>query len=932
MRSIRVSGERSQGHGEGEESRRYYRIFVLHHTHWDREWWATLQDFRIRLVELMDALLETLDTDASFRSFLLDSQTIVLRDYLEIRPQQREKLAAYIREGRIQCGPWYILPDEFLLSGEAHIRNLWLGRRVAQDLACPILDVGYIPDTFGHIAQMPQILRGFGIDNAFLWRGRGGDAGEVKQEFLWQAPDGSEVLAHWFPDGYYQMPFLHFGNPDRPEEDKLGRIFRSIEKWGPRATTDVLLMPYGGDHQSIDRDLPAKIAQANRAIADLGEIRWATSQEYVAAIRERNPRLETVRGELRAFGRDYPYMLPGVLSARLYLKQLNFRGQTWLERYAEPLSALAWLRGRRYDADLLWKAWELLVQNHPHDSVCGCSIDQVHREMIPRFDQSRQIAQILAEKGAQHINARLDTRDLAEGDEALVVHNTLPRSRSGWASVWLERSAVSPYTHRLLDSEGNEVPFTAREVEGVRPLTDRYFYTEIGFLADDVPGLGHRRYWLTRREMPLDAKQVQFSAVQPVARLKGSETVTDLWVGQNRLENRWLRVDVDTQHGTLTITDKSSGQVYTGLNDFDDGGDAGDSYNFSAPLNDLLLRSSDGARVHVSVAEAGYGRAALRIDLDWALPEALAPDRTSRSSHYVDTRISTVVTLQADARRVDVTTEWENRSRDHRLRALFPLGAAVEHSSAQGQFAVTRRPVTVPFSGNGWAEPFVPTVPQQGWISVAAGSQGLTIANRGLPEAEVLADGQGTVALTILRAFGWVSREDLLSREGGAGPTTPAPDAQCLGHNRVNYAIVPHYGDWLGARSYRQAEDYLVPLYGSHTGRHAGDLPAVSGLVQLEGRHTLALSACKKAEESDALLLRLWNVASEPTQARVRTTRRVAAARLVDLREVPIADGSLPVDLDGSFILEAPASTIVTVALTLAGAGRSEADDGGGPE
>lgn len=897
---------------------RSYRIFLLHHTHWDREWWATFQVSRMRLVELIDELLDTLSSDPTFRSFLLDGQMIVLRDYLEVRPENQEALVSFLRAGRIQCGPWYVLADEFLVSGEAHIRNLLLGRRVARELDCPLLDVGYMPDTFGHLAQMPQILRGFGIDNAFVWRGRGGVPRAVKQEFLWEAPDGSSVLTHWFPFGYYWMPFLHFGNPDRPYEDKLGRIYRSIEELGPRATTDALLLPYGGDHRPIDRDLPAKIVEANEAIGTLGTICWSTAGEYLAAVRERKPALETVHGELRASGPTHPHMLFGVLSARIALKEMNVRCQTWLERYAETLSALDWLRGGRYDAGLLWKAWDLLIQNHPHDSICGCSIDPVHREMVTRFEGARQIAQAVAERSAQHLNSRIDTAFLEEGDRALVVHNPLPWKRPGWATVWIPRdtdeTAPSPRTHRLQDPAGCEVPFQVRDVEGLRPAMEGWRHTEVGFVADAVPGLGYRAYRLTRREIPLDPRQLSFTVMQPAAMLKGSERVTDLAIGNNTLENRWLRVEVDARDGTLTVTDRSSGRMYRGLNCFEDGGDAGDAYTYSAPLNDVVLRSNESARAHVSVAEAGYARATLRIDLEWELPAELSSDRLSRSSSYVETRLSTFVTLVSDSRWVDVTTEWENRSKDHRLRALFPLGVSVTVSHAQEPFEIARRPAAMTEPGTGRLETNVPTQPQAGWVSIDEGGRGLMVANRGLPEFEILDDGRGTIAVTLLRAFGSVSREDMLARTGGAGPATPAPDAQHLGRNRVRYAIIPHTGGWLASRSYRVAEEYLAPLFGSSTGGHTGVLPPVGGCVELDGEHTLLLSACKKAELDDALILRFWNVAEEQTEARVRLAPRPRETRYVDLKEEPLTDDVIPMDERGRFTLRAGPAQIVTVA------------------
>jgi mannosylglycerate hydrolase len=791
------------------------------------------------------------------------------------------------------------------------VRNLWLGRRTSRDLDVPLQRIGYLPDTFGHISQMPQILRGFGIANAFLWRGRGGDAETVKQEFRWRSPDGSEVLAHWFPNGYYQMPFLHFGNPDRPYEDKLGRIYTTIAELGSRATTDVLLLPYGGDHRLIDPNLRSKIEEANLHIAEAGTIVWATAEEYLDAIRAADPALEIESGELRATGPNRPYLLPGVLSTRLYLKRQNALGQQWLAGLAEPLSACAWLEGGAYDAELLWKAWELLVQNQPHDSICGCSIDQVHREMLPRFDQSRQIAEGLTQRAAGHIAASIDTSSLRPRDVALVAHNSLPAVRTEWASVWLPSElAVSPMTHVLLDACGSEVPYQTRAVEGVVPSTDRYFWTEVGFVAEDVPGAGHRTYRLTERDVPLDGKQVFFTAGRPVARGKGSEPVTDVRLGQYALENEFLRVEVDSVTGGLTVTDKRSGQVYPGLNVFEDGGDAGDSYNYSEPLSDFVRRSAREARVHVSVEEAGFARASLRVDLDWPLPASLTDDRLSRTSVDVPTRISSLITVTSRVPRVDVEVQWDNHTRDHRLRSLFPLGAPVGVSFSQADFSVEQRPVDVEDPGNGWDEPYVFQQPNSGWVSLNSGARGLTVANRGLPEYEVGPDG--TILVTILRAVGWVSREDLLSRAGGAGPTTPAPEAQCPGQNRASYSIIPHAGDWLTSSAYREALSYATPLYGSHTDPHAGSRPMDAGNLTLEGDHTLVVSALKKAEDSDALLLRAWNAAGDATEARLRTARMPRAARRANLAE-EMEEALLPLDDQGRIVITAGPAEIVTV-------------------
>ncbi|CAH1192531.1 Mannosylglycerate hydrolase [Paenibacillus allorhizoplanae] len=897
---------------------RKYRVFVYHHTHWDREWWATMQDFRIRLVELIDELLDTLENDSEFRCFLLDGQTIVLKDYLEIRPENQERLLRFIHENRIQCGPWYILPDEFLVSGEAHIRNLMLGNRLSEQLGFTNLDVGYIPDTFGHISQMPQILHGFGIDNAMVWRGVGGSSPDFKQEFLWEAPDGTQVFTYWFPDGYYMVDFLHFDNPVKTYEETYGRVRKSIERGAPRATTDCLLMPYGGDHRLIDTRLPRLISQVNEDLNEVAELHWGTTKSFIEAVREQNPTLEVINGELRHFGAELPHMLPGVLSARMYLKRHNFIGQLAMERYAEPFSALAWLNGRKYEAKLLWTAWELLVQNHPHDSICGCSIDEVHREMLPRFAQSKQIADILTEKSVQHINSRIDTSDLGEDALAIVIHNSLSWTRSDIASVWVDRKhAIHPKSHILEDSEGVEIPFQVKDVSGMKPMTDKHFYTEISFPAIDLPGFGYKTFYLRVRETACDPKQMYVNTLQPSAKIKGSEPKSDVQVGSNTIENTYLRVEVNQRNGTLRITNKQTGHIYEDLGAFESSGDAGDTYNYAAPLIDQVLSTKNNPlKVHVSAAETGYAKVTLQVDIDWSLPKKLSDNRLSREVVYVDYHMTNYVTLAAGSNRVDVRTVWNNQAEDHRLRVLFPLGEKFRVSQAEGHFDVVEREAAVLDAGNGWPETYVPQKPQQGFVSVKGSDKGMTIANKGLTEYEMLDDEQGSLAITLLRAVGWLSREDTLIRHGGAGPETPVPEAQSRGMNEAEYAIFVHRGDWMEAKIGTEVHEYLTPSYGSVTVKHDGDLAKIGGLLDLEGNHSLMLSACKKSEKNDALLLRFWNTAKEATTATIKMKKKAQQVRYVKLNEQPLDRENVPIQADGAFTVNAKAAEIITLEIS----------------
>src|SRR5947209_2756624 len=401
-------------------------IILVPHTHWDREWYQTFQQFRTRLVRTIDKLLDILDRDKQFSHFMLDGQTIVLDDYLEVQPEQEEHLKQYTRSGCILVGPWYVQPDEFLVSGESLIRNLQFGLQRATEFGNP-MRVGYLPDSFGHIAQMPQILRGVGIDSAVFWRGVGAEA--QKSEFYWEAPDGTRVLVTHLADplGYSnarQMPLTL--------DEFVARVELLTANILPKATTNMLLFMNGSDHLEAQEGLPEVIEAANKLLAHLNpehkniltryghspehnlrqllgqnpqeengvpaaiHVEMGTLPEYIEAVRQQHSTaheapLETLSGEMRSS--QFSHLLPSVLSTRMWIKQQNTATEHLLEHWVEPLTAWAAALGNPYPQGLVRMAWKYLLQNHAHDSICGCSIDQVHRENSLRFAQSQQIGE-----------------------------------------------------------------------------------------------------------------------------------------------------------------------------------------------------------------------------------------------------------------------------------------------------------------------------------------------------------------------------------------------------------------------------------------------------------------------------------------------------------------------------------------------------------
>lgn len=428
-------------------------IHVISHAHWDREWYRTFQQFRLRLVHLMDGLLDLLAKDDNYKHFMLDGQTIVLDDYLLMRPEAEATLKENIRRGRILIGPWHILPDMFLVSPEAHIRNLLAGEREALKFGQK-MRIGYLPDSFGHIGQMPQILRGFGIDNACVWRG----LDDQPAEFWWQAPDGSRVLMMYLRDSYSNGAGLDADNPAQFTE----QIKQTADSLAPHSVLSHLLVMYGTDHMEPPVGTSRAIQVANehlKAYCAIHSTLPAYLKEMQTEIAEQKLQLPVVTGELRSCKRSP--LLPGVLSTRMWIKQRNHICENLLEKWAEPWSVFASLMKLvNKPAPIVRQAWQLLMECHPHDSICGCSIDQVHEEMKTRFAQVEQIGEEITKQNidalASVINTEQEPSSLGPKLSAIIAFNPLSFPRTDVVSA----SMVLPpniFDFEIVDEAGNHV-------------------------------------------------------------------------------------------------------------------------------------------------------------------------------------------------------------------------------------------------------------------------------------------------------------------------------------------------------------------------------------------------------------------------------------------------------------------------------------------
>jgi alpha-mannosidase len=879
-------------------------VFVVSHTHWDREWYLTYHTFRVRLVDIVRRVLDALEEDPAFEHFLLDGQAVLLEDYLEVHPEDEDRIRRLVEKNALSLGPCYVLPDEFLVSAEAHVRNLVYGHQAGRRCG-GVQKVGYMPDSFGHIAQLPQILCGAGIDSFVYTRGNGDEIERTGHEFFWVAPDGSEVLAINQCAGYCNAAGLGYEEIWHAHTQREVRLERAreqvaelFEKMAPLSRGDIALLCNGCDHFPPQPEL-GSVLDALREEFPRTEFRHASLSEYIAAVRDAGFARERYAGELR-HGKLHP-ILSGVWSARMPLKQQNDAAQTILADTWEPLAAYArFLHGRPYPTGLFAYAWKLLLKSHPHDSICGCSIDEVHRDMGPRFDGVLQTAAQALRDELTQFAPTFARRKEDDRHTVLCVANPLPFARQEVLDRWvvLQPFGIDPADLALVDEQGRPVPFEIlethylerfwgvdyrtmldpREQEALlRGYLDAFgpriqkapgegadCFLKLRLLAD-LPPLGHVNYRLTEG----GARALQPAGVR---------------VTGTTLENAHLRVDVHAD-GTFDVCDKESGRTHRGLNRIEDTEDIGDEYDY-APCERTETITTGDIEGEVRVVDRGASalRAAVEVSLTLDLPEAIAPDRRARAEKRVACPVTIRVGLAHDARVVDVETAFDNRARDHRLRAVFPV--ACRSVVSDGHFYLNERPVGQP-SGEGWVQPPPTTYPQQDF-SLA---DGLALFNRGLPEIEAR---KGSLHLTLLRCVGWLSRDDFATRRfSNAGPTVATPDAQCIGVHRFHYAVAPYAGDWVASgikalgRRYRVAplvvqgvEDRAVPgasLFG-HVSEHA------------------SVTAIKRHEERDTLIVRLFNLTGTAIEETLSLGRDVEAAWSVNLleeREAELAPASL---------------------------------------
>lgn len=921
--------------GGGTQRSSALRVCVVSHTHWDREWYHGSGYFAQRLVALVDAILALPKSELSASPFLLDGQAIVLADYLMRRPEARAAIGEALREKRIEAGPWFVLADNLIPSGEAIVRNLEAGRRALAQLGAESPRVAYCPDSFGHPAAMPLIVNGFGIDSAVVWRGAGGqtvrsrrlddltDAENSNQDppdaFWWYSPDGSRVLASHLPsDGY------EFGSSLPSDAEVAGARWRVFKRLAhKRNFTGVMLVLNGADHHARQPDILAALeALATEAGSD-AIVEATTLQEwssrFLDAVSHCGHDIPEVHGELRdSYG--FAWNLSGTLATRAHQKRRNARLERLLLRDVEPWLALSLLhdingnrkaidpRGRLTLAQLpslLANAWERLLSTHPHDTLCGCSVDIVSRSLEAAQDDVEEQGRSLR---AAALKLALD-HDEVEARERrppscgpVVLRNRAGRSRGGLAHITLvegisdipvgpgsaiaSRSGASSSVKRRVRNpfpKGLCIQFVGdaeqtwerRESPQHYPDNDRVAKQRVLGWVSPIPA------------MSLQAADPQsFECSIPAEFVRVSETARALRMANGRLE-----VAV-TRSGKVSVA--VGDRLFKDALHFETARDAGDSYTPS-PGKPKRLKV-----VSVRMVENGPLRASIEIVASVGSADLANTDGG-------DVQVFAELRLSVASPKVECAIRVVNRRTNHRLRLVFKHDVVGGKIIADAAYGPVLRPVLTAIDSR---EAVPDGMPLHRWLLYSGDSRSVALLNDGLAEGFAC---ESRIGVTLLRSIGELSRSMIAERPGHAGWPAAIPDAQCQGvyRARVAFLSLDSVDDPVMERLSRECDDFLLPIVGE-TWRDLDvhKLPSIISGPRLHGEGLEVSAITVSHSITNAVVLRAVNLLNRAVDGEWHLPdgcQWLVARTRID--ETPLEEESL---VNGKVIFVAEARSVVT--------------------
>ncbi len=865
------------------------KIDVVSNTHWDRELRQNFEKTRRNLLIMLDTTLDILESDPEYHSFTMDGHSIMIDDYLEMRPERREQIEKFVKQGRLIIGPYYILPEEFTISHEAIVRNLMTGRKTVEKYGGKTGTVAYTPSSWGQTGQLPQIFSDFGISHMMFYRGISHD--EAPAEYIWEAPDGTQVLASRFAlycryNWYYQVHRAVSRNrvwakdyvwgeydetPFRPADGDVGAgisydlkmpvanydktnlkkaILDMLEEEKGHFTTPIFLGMNGHDI-SVGFPRESEVIKDAKELFE-GEIEiehtnleqfWKDAEEYLD-----RSKMTVLKGERRAYLKQgrWTYLFPGTISARTYLKQADFDAYTALTYLAEPLNALAGTDSKRY----LERGWKYLLSNHSHDANGGCAPDEICKDMEYRFRKAKDIADIVADDAMIEIAKNLSPEGQDKDVLQLVVYNSLP----------YERDVIVPLDFEVPSTFGKGIVIDGVKMQAIRSEKSSIFVDNIWEVPTILDTVNHKVY--------AEIKNVPAMGYK-VFEIKGAEHALlkrpGIAIG-NVLENDKIKATVNG-NGTIDVLYKKTGKEYKGLNFLTSQGEVGNAWQHRAPEDDRKY-SSIGVNAKVYTTVSGELTGSICTEYDFEVPESCA---VNPSDIYTKIPVKMTYTLDKDADYIKVKAELVNNATDHWLRANFPTGIKVDYSVCDSHYDTVKHDVEIPDS-TGWVEQAFGTQPLRTFAAVTDETDGFAVMPKGLFEYEVFDDT--VMALTLIRACRikiMVSEEKI---------TELADDGvQCPGKRSFEYAM--HFDAKEYTELANKAAEIFTGVKCAAVGRGKGNLPKENSLFSIDNKN-VHVTAVKRADDGNGTIVRYYNASENEQQVTINTKGKLFACKMTE--------------------------------------------------
>jgi len=938
-----------------------YTMHVISGTHWDREWRHTAEQSKLRLVDLIDNIISLLEENANYKCFCIDGGMVVIEDYLSVKPENKDRIIKMVKSGRIQLVNWYTLPETNTVAPEALIRNLLLGHKMAKEFGGGMKS-GYTATSYGQHSQTPQLYKGFGMETAIFYRGTNKHI--LAPLFEWEGIDGTKIhtlrtfdevtRTNWF---FYVHQPLVLGKPHKDltytydrdhypvhlcDEGSYEKAFVALKEQidfdrSPsklKAALDMITeqaLPYAIGQSVLalnmeDNDQPypllSEMIDEMNKISNNIDIVQSTLDEFMDIVIKNSSSLPLHKGELRYTSvehNNFNALLGATHSSRVKLKVLNERAETNLINLAEPLASFAYLYGKEYPGANLNRAWEALLKNHAHDSICGAAVDLAHEDMLYNFSLATTVAEEVSARSVIALYGKINTaKNFEPNDNTITLFNTLPSQRKcviplvidipkkdggPKVDIGVAGADAGDEFYDIVDNCGNKIEHIELSCEDIKIGMERELDTKaIKFPARrrrilidaDVPGFGYKTYAL---------------------RLRGANYIKHPEIGPDRLliardcgvlENDYLKLTLNS-NGTFSLFHKETGRLMSNMHYFTDSGEFGSAHISNKPQRNPII-TSHGCAAKISMIESNSLRGTFKVELSLDVPAAVTLDGRDRLRQTVSLPITSFITLEKGAKAVKIKTRLRNEARDHKLCVNFPSGINTNIAVSESAWAVAERSVKWTQNGDNF-EQFFPFQPMQNFVEVSDGKAGVAFLNRGLREYEVQDDSDRTISITLLRTHRayMTANQDMTPEE-----FDKYTGLHSFGDLEYNYALYPHSGGWEEADVLKSAYEFKVDIKAIQGVSMEGILPDTGSFISLSKPDNIMVSAIKRAESGEGIVVRLWNTSASLQNLSLKTLLPVKVVKCLRLDETYISD--IPFE-NGSFSMEIKPHKIETLLL-----------------